>query len=270
MRDNNTSDGEKHFLFVVGPPRSGTTALGRILNSHGKIGIGSERFKNILNRKNLDKLCPDLFDESNFFDFSDGYTNRVPGKTGGMERYYSDMRKKYPQLSYIGDKVPGAFRVSADIYKRFKNIKFVFIIRDIYETASSWQTRAERVDDTWPSQRTATHAVNPWNASISIFLDLKKQHPDDFFMVDYETFFDGNPDDVNELEKICAFLNLQVDRKMCKSFHGARSEYQAVLKSKALNLDNEAMDFINQNANFNAYRSAIDSSCGIELLRKAS
>ena len=151
---------EQH-LFIFGPPRSGTTALARVINSHERIAIGMERYKLIMNKKNIDQFTPDLFDEHKLFDFSDGHTNMSPTSSAAMKRYYDDMQAKYDNLSYIGDKVPSAFRVAKEIHERFPNTKCVFIIRDIFETACSWQARAERKSDSWPATRTATHAVKP-------------------------------------------------------------------------------------------------------------
>jgi len=48
------------YLFVAGCPRSGTTALVKILNSHDQIILGMERFKYV------NKITPNHFTKTNF------------------------------------------------------------------------------------------------------------------------------------------------------------------------------------------------------------
>lgn len=215
-----------------------------------------ERFKKIMNKRNVDQFTPVLFDETTFFDFSDGHTNLLPESSKGMERYYTDMQVKYNSLAYIGDKVPGSFRVSGEIHQKFPNAKCVFIIRNIFETACSWQARAERTGDSWPEGRTATHAVKPWNACLNFFLELRKNDPDDFFLVDYEAFFDGDPEDFTELNMLCEFLGLSPDSGMRKNFTNSRNHFATNVKTKERKLDEATLQYINDNADYKAHRLA--------------
>ena len=259
---------EQH-LFIFGPPRSGTTALARVINSHERIGIGMERFKLIMNNKCIEQFTPDLFEEHKLFDFSDGHTNMSPAASAAMKQYYDDMQAKYDNLSYIGHKVPSAFRVAKEIHERFPNTKCVFIIRDIFETACSWQARAERKSDSWPATRTATHAVKPWNVCLKIFLDLQQKYPDDFYMVDYGSFFSGDPQDLTELQNLCRFLDLPADGSMRMAFTGSRNKYQELVKNKERGLDKETLQYIEEHADREAYENAIGSN-GKKGLKKAA
>ncbi len=247
---------EQH-LFLFGPPRSGTTALAHVVNAHRSIGLGSERFKYIMNHKHFDQFNPELFEEEKFFDFSDGHTNRTPERNAGMKRYYADLQSRYANLKYIGDKMPGGFRVAREIHQKFPNTKCIFIIRDIFETACSWQARAEDESDNWPSTRTATVAVKPWNACLSYFLDLQQKYPDDFHMVSYRDFFDGEPTDYAALDELCRFLDVSADSVMQEYFSAARVKYRNKIKTKERKLDEAAMAFIEEHADIAAFHQAI-------------
>ncbi len=257
MTSTETTKAPEQHLFIFGPPRSGTSALARLINSHERIGIGMERFKLIMNKQNIEQFKPELFEEKNLFDFTDGHTNKIPANDAAMERYYRDMQDKYPDLVYVGDKVPGSFRVADTIHQKFPKTKCVFIIRDIFETACSWQARAEREGDSWPATRTATHAVKPWNACISFFLSLRTQYPDDFYMVDYHSFFDGDPEEFSALNRLCEFLDLPADASMREFFARSRRKYNDVVKNKERALDEETLQYINEHADRQGYEEAI-------------
>jgi len=269
MQTRKSQPAPEQHLFIFGPPRSGTTALARVINSHERIGIGMERFKLIMNNKNIDQFTPDLFEARKLFDFKDGHTNISPSNSAAMKRYYDDMLAKYDNLIYIGDKVPSAFRVAKQIHERFPKTKCVFIIRDIFETACSWQARAEREHDSWPASRTATHAVKPWNVCLKIFLDLQQKYPDNFYMVDYGSFFDGDPQDLTALQNLCRFLNLPADGSMRMAFTGSRNKYQEFVKNKERALDDEALQYIKEHADREAYENAIGAFSKKEFKKAA-
>ena len=216
-----------------------------------------ERFKLIMNNKNIDQFTPDLFEAHKLFDFSDGYTNKMPDGSAAMKQYYDDMQAKYPNLAYVGDKVPGSFRVAGKIHECFPHTKCVFIIRDIFETACSWQARAEREGDSWPASRTAIHAVKPWNACLHFFLSLQQQYPEDFYMVDYRSFFDGDPKEFSVLDTMCDFINLPADASMREAFTSARYKYAEGIKNKERGLDQVTLQYIDAHADRAAHEKAI-------------
>ena len=56
----------RSFLFVCGFPRSGTTALWRLLNSDKRLALGVERFGTKFSSREF--LTPELFETERFFD----------------------------------------------------------------------------------------------------------------------------------------------------------------------------------------------------------
>ena len=67
---------DKTTLIVTGVARSGTTALGELLNAHPLVGLGIERFKFQFLRE--DNFSADLFTRERFFDFRPEDTNLIP------------------------------------------------------------------------------------------------------------------------------------------------------------------------------------------------
>jgi Sulfotransferase family len=67
------------YCFVFGCPRSGTTAVVRLLQAHPRVVIGMERHKFLLSRRrDRAKFGPALFEPERFFDFRPGDTNVNP------------------------------------------------------------------------------------------------------------------------------------------------------------------------------------------------
>jgi len=266
----------RRFLFICGTARSGTTALTRIINRHGLIGIGMERFKKIMTRPGCkDQLVPELFDEARFFDFEDGLTNILPSNSDAMHRYYDEMRRKFPDLAYVGDKVPNSFRTVEHIHEHFPYTKYLFIVRDIFETACSWQARAERAADAWSPDKGAAVAVRPWNETNLTYLKMKRAFPDDFHLVDYHEFFNADPEDYTALDDLCEFLELEPDSRMRGAYAGALQHNASKVRAKQRELDPETLRFIAENADLETYRlvggrALVDGSPLKEYLDRAA
>jgi len=261
----------ERFLFICGTARSGTTALTRIINSHPQIGIGMERFKNITTGRTKHLLVPELFAEDRFFDFADGLTNFVPGKSEAMSWYYDELRAKFPNLTYIGDKVPNSFRVVDHVHKKFAATKHIFIVRDIFETACSWQARAQNSRDNWAAHKDATYAIHPWNETLLTYLNMKSRYPDDFYLVDYNRFFTAGHGDHSQISDLCNFLDLQPDDSMIDAYARAVEFNTSRVKIKKRDLGAESMQYLLDNANLDAYYAATGRTFSeLESNRKAA
>ena len=77
------------FLFATGCPRSGNTALTRLLNAHDEIVMGSERYKYLLYEGRFWELTPELYAPPRYFDFRETDTNITPEvQDGRFARQY--------------------------------------------------------------------------------------------------------------------------------------------------------------------------------------
>jgi hypothetical protein len=161
----------KNLLFVVGCPRSGTTELTYLLNSHKDIAIGVERYLYIYPR--LKKCGADQpfdatwFSEEKFSRIESDETfyksiDDMPGWDRGV--YTSNgMRAKFRSANIVGDKAPVGLFYVEDIASRFPSAKFVIVLRDLISVARSWQARADNVSDTlWKREDGFAAAIPLW------------------------------------------------------------------------------------------------------------
>jgi len=88
-------------------------------------------------------------------------------------------------------------------------------------------------------------------------------------MVDYGSFFDGDPQDLTALQNLCRFLNLPADGSMRMAFTGSRNKYQEFVKNKERALDDEALQYIKEHADREAYENAIGAFSKKEFKKAA-
>jgi hypothetical protein len=193
-------DHEGDFLFVSGAPRSGTTALGRMLNLSKDIALQMERFNH------NGGYHPALFNVS-----------EVKGLGWDNYRYKEYAVKafaKLPNAQYTGDKRPN-FLFSWNITKRNftpKNIKIIHIIRDIEDIACSYNKRSQNEKDKWHDARNYKAAVYETNRNNRLALELLTDPiwKDSISVVTYKKFF-ANPSVVFSMFK---WLNIKIDKKL--------------------------------------------------------
>jgi Sulfotransferase family len=151
---------KKRFLFVAGCPRSGTSVLTRVLVAHPDIALGMERY-NLRIAKRL--LRPEDFDARRFFDIQPGDTWYKSFER--LKLHYDKMRPKYEEAKYVGDKYPGAYEHYVSLVEHFPDVRFIFIVRNIFDVALSFEGRRARGDN-WPADGGTEYAVARWNAAI--------------------------------------------------------------------------------------------------------
>ncbi len=185
-------------LFVVGCERSGTSLLTRLLQSHAAIAIGMERYKYLVREMrhtgDVTLLGPEHFEQERFFDFRPTDTNQIPPK---FARHYETSLTRYTKghLVYSGDKLlPPDAAVLCAIAERFPRSRFVFIHRDPYRVAVSFQARADDPDDEgWSDSNGLELGCRHWNESFGAADALSDQiGPDRLFPVRCERLFDGS------------------------------------------------------------------------------
>lgn len=255
---------EKNYLFVCGIQRSGTTALANLVNWHSEVCVCIERFRNLMRNNKIEQFTPDRFELDKLLDFSDDATNLTPEKSERFHGFYESVRANYEQLKFVGDKVPNNHRFIESIHKKFERAKFLFIVRDIHDTACSWQARAEREGDGWPETKTAEKAVAPWNDCNRVFLKMKLAYPDACHVVGYEQFFDGDADDLSPVDQLTDFLKLNAEERLYSAFTNARKIYSTNIKTKSRTLDPDVYDGIEKAADLDVYKQllALQSNVG--------
>jgi hypothetical protein len=139
------------YLFVSGAARSGTTALGAVLNLSSEVLVFIERYPGYYGySKSLfdwDKLCA-----------MRGHPHEEANK---------ELLKRYEQVRLIGDKRPNFALTLRPTMDRFSadEVSIVHIVRDPIEVGLSFERRAANQRDAWPSDRGFAVAIEEinWN-----------------------------------------------------------------------------------------------------------
>ncbi|MDB9528192.1 sulfotransferase [Oscillatoria sp. CS-180] len=233
-------------FFIVGCPRSGTTLLQVLLDSHPHVCIPPEsfiftRFSDIFqtygdlqDSKNLKMLIEDLLTDERIKEWKiqaspSEVLNSVPessvqGAITALFETYARQEKK----SFWGDKTPQHTFNLDEIKKVFPEAKIIHLVRDGRDVAES-------LNRVYLGPKSIYKIAKYWNAYISAFREFKKNHCEkDFIEIQYE---DLTIDPNTQVQRIFSFLNIDAteinfqqakntDRK--EQYHGMAIHHQAV------------------------------------------
>jgi len=240
-------------LFVSGCPRSGTTALTRLLNLHPSIVVGLERYKNVFGRQKF--VTKDMFEADRFFDFHPDDSNFLPEKSQQARDFYEKARTKFSTATFIGDKYPQFFRFYGGIFKNLPDAKIVFIFRDPSYVAQSWERRSLDSSD-WPSKNDARRAIAYWNDALAYTLAYTQIKKSAFVFVDYEQFFAGREQSLIELfHLVGAEVTRAIQDTVAQEAADEFKRSQEVL-ARDVELSRALQNEIKEDADRNLYRRA--------------
>ncbi len=232
------------YCFVFGCPRSGTTAVARLLQSHPRIVMGMERYKFLLSRRrDRSGFGPALFEQDRFFDFRERDTNVNPD-LGHFKGHYVKARRRFENgtVEYIGDKVMPEEPVVRTIEAHFPSPKFIFIYRDLLHVASSFAARARNPEDrNWPVAEDHKAAVKRWQEAFSTADGLiSRVGCDDVFVMKYERLFSR---DIRVCELLFRFLGLRVSPSVRRTYEARTADWEE-RRAKPLMLSPAEAEFV--------------------------
>jgi len=243
----------KNYLFIGGVPRSGTSAFTRLIGAHGKIVLGMERYKYLFRPGKIDHLTEELFSREMFFDFSDGLTNLTP-EIERYQTYYDRLANKFDNAIYFGDKTPDSYKYIPYLFTNFPGAKYLFIIRNAFHVAYSWDQRAKNLQDIWGSSMGAHRSVEYWNNSLQICKENAAAFPGQFLAIDYNRIFSGATEDSSLPSYLCEFLGLEMDKSIMAATSRIRKRYHEIVSKVDRELDKNTTCFIAETADFKTYR----------------
>ena len=180
-----SSSVNRKYLFVCGPPRSGTSALVRCLNLHPEIVVGQERYKyRLFARQHPTFDYRGLFAKERFFCFDPDDSN-----IDLTAPFYVDAAAKYDTAEYVGDKVPRLYRSIPFLLRTFSPCRVVYIAREPISVAASWQRRADDPKDSWPPTIGYEQAIHEWNHAMAAICEFKERTTDEITVVRYAELF---------------------------------------------------------------------------------
>ena len=233
-------------LFVCGTPRSGTTAVARLLNTHEDVVLGIERYKTRLLLAEDNDVVEGLFSRERFFRYEPSDTNIDFNRI-----YVNDMaraRRKFDDAAYIGDKVPRLYRRLDFLDARFPDCRIVYVLRDPLHVAMSWQARATAHDDSWPPDNDYRQAVAEWNESATMALQAIGSLGSRFMCVSYDRVFGSRGWGV--WRELMRHLDLDLrTNSLTKNFMGkARRRGKGAREAQP-----DVADYVRREANHTAY-----------------
>lgn len=122
--------------------------------------MGVERYKLLYPRG---EVTPGHFEADRFFDERPTDSN-IPQSQ--QMAAYNRARAKLASARYIGDKVPVIFKFYRQLAEKCPGARYVFIYRDPFEVAASWDKRAGKKRPGWPSHNDHIRSAHVWNQSL--------------------------------------------------------------------------------------------------------
>lgn len=223
------------FAFIVGNPRSGTTLLKHILDSHSQIAflVESPWFMNWFD-KGIG-LAPDgslspgvvslLMDQHRLFRDLDlkltaaemcGWIEGNPGFS--WADFISNLCDRYGQARgkpHVGNKTPSFVRRIQAMHELWPHAKFIHIIRDgrdvFLSARMKWKDRPFRNFSTWTQDQATTSALW-WEWNVRLGREAGRLLPPGFY---YELRYERIVEDpATECARLCEFLSVPFESAM--------------------------------------------------------
>jgi tetratricopeptide (TPR) repeat protein len=195
-------------IFIVGMPRSGTTLVEQILDSHSYVkGLGEKiDFMNLANRPEMwsgtNKPYPEFL-----LDLDAKYIQTI-----GKE-YVSSLKTQSSKNSKFCEKLPTNFIILPLIYAALPKSKFIHISRDPLDTCLSCYTSLFSHGNQWSYSLSAL--IEFYKDYKAIMNHWKKVLPIEIYEIQYEDLV-NNPN--NEILELLDFCELEFDPN-CLNFH---------------------------------------------------
>ena len=252
---------DRPHLFVCGCPRSGTTALTRLLSMHDDIALGIERYGHLVGPENF-KLSPKHFLKERFFRVKRGDTFYSSLKDVAGGNYYDELAGKYDACRWVGDKRPDLYLAYPQLRRAFPGATVIFIFRNIFDVAQSYKVRAQNTEDDWPLAKGVLSAINDWNDSLVLTLEAAKSMR--VFCVEYEGLFSGDDVDVSPIFNALDIADAQKPQNFFNNRLKLRAQ-QLETERGAILTSEEKRD-IALNADFSSYRALMGAECTLKLV----
>lgn len=236
----------KKHLFIAGCPRSGTTALWKILSTHSKLAIGVERY--IGKVLNSYELTEEYFSKERFFSWQSGDSHFQTKDASGQRNFYIDLVQRYDNCEFYGDKIPQLSIRFDQFFLAFPDAYVIFIYRNIFDVASSYVNRFHDTSDGW--KRNFDNAIKEWNRNLVKTLEYKKKGKR-IYCISYEELFFSED---NLLYTAFDTLGLDIEPSVKNTLAKAKDQAQLLEENRKCLLSSEQKQLILLNAGFGAYR----------------
>ncbi len=244
---------EKRFLFIAGTARSGTSAFAELLCAHSEMVVCNERFYRLANEARIAELNPEAFAPERLLYPSADETHNHDWNNGGP--YQKRLTEKYPRARILGDKVPHYHHHADHIAAQFPDCRFIFLSRNVYDVANSWQKRKDDPEDkVWTDG--FRKAVRFWNADNRMLARLAQRFGERVAVVSYERLYSYAP---NYLREILRFLDVSEDDRFIHEAYGRATRDWMKRFAQPLILSRDDIAWIEEHADTDLQRALIDA-----------
>lgn len=234
-------------IAIHSVPRSGSTWLGAIFDSHPDLifrlqPLFSYAFKDYLNETSSTEKINRFFNEIS--DSGDDFLNQLEARKSGLVPFF----KKSETPSHQCYKEVRYHYILKNLLKKDIEIKVVGIIRNPFSVINSWLKAPKEfkpelgweIENEWryaPSKNKDKpeefNGYEKWKEIAFLFLELKKEYPERFYLVEYERLIEDTNAQVKKLFTFCDLvLSSQTIEFLKQSCKLNNSDPYAVFKLK--------------------------------------
>ncbi|GIU02816.1 sulfotransferase family protein [Shewanella algidipiscicola] len=223
-------------LFICGCPRSGTSALRNVFNADPRFALGMERYYS--RGSTTFSLKREHFSKSRFYDLQEGDTFWASLDNCSSNKSYFD------DSIYRGDKIPLLYKHLQSLFIEMPDSTVLFIVRDIYEVAASYNVRAKDENDSlWARNQDFKVAVDDWNESLVHFYQSFQERKEKVIPIFFDDFFS------NEAALDVIFRKLGLNNEYIDFVPFVSKYIDIKTKKKDTILSYEEKNYISENAN---------------------
>lgn len=237
-----------HPLFICGCPRSGTTALAKLLNTDNRIALGIERYHYKVLGSEF-KLDYHHFEKQRFFllkEYDTFWNNLL---------HLNHLENKFNNCIYRGDKIPRLYERLPFLYTQMPECKVLFIVRNIIDVAASYNVRSRDSNDRWLKSRDFRAAVNDWNRSLHSLAEAIQSGMDVHIIV-YEDIFNC----LDAFVGIYKFLSIDIYDEVLKYYNTYKSKYNQIKQDKKDRLSPNEIKHVLLHSDIDLYQSLMLSN----------
>ena len=221
---------DKKQLFLIGPPRSGTTILTQVLNTSKYILLTDELRVNAWLIREMQKINDGHEVHGDPYPFNKGsrFALYLQRKSNAfIEQFYNKLAQEEQKEEFIywGDKYPHYDRYLKKFPRLFPDSLYIGIFRNISEVINSVM-----VGHKWEFKKSMDYCKRIYKSYIDqlVFLDEKA-----VFIFDYSQLKAEDP--LEEISRMFTFLNIEIEENQ-KNIIKSTLSYQSHSTRKADNV----------------------------------
>ena len=235
-----------NVISIHGVPRSGTSWLGQIFNSHPDVAyrlqpLFSYRFKNRINLNSTKDVICDFFDELYQVKDDDFILEKWRDHNNPIELDF----KKNTSKNFLVMKMVRYHHLIEKFLLSDENLKVIGIVRNPCAVIYSWLNAPKEFNNKWdvlsewryaPSKNLGRieeyNGFEKWKELALTFLELEQKNPERFLFIQYEQLV-TDPNSI--IENAFSFVGLKMERQVLDFIKSSQSYHSedayAVFKS---------------------------------------